>query len=797
MNTFAGQVETRLRLTASARQATGRTETGQARRAGPAAAIDTEGTMAFVLARCRALGCVLAFAVMPAMGWAQSPAPQPPLGPLTDVRGVVVAGETGKPVEGAAVVVEESGGATVTDKAGRFSVQAPATGVIHVTVSAGGFLPLRIELTSSPELPPLEVVLKDDLHYAEAVTVGPAPRDPFESYQPTSVLAGQELDIKTDGSLGALLRTEPGVSERSMGPGPSRPIIRGQDGDRVLVLQNSQRTGDISSQSGDHGVTINPAAATQVEVVRGPATLLYGANAIGGLVNVISNHIPTQPVTMTTGQAQVDLATNAGQAGVAGDLTVGNGRWALNAGASGRRSGEYGTPLGDVANSQVRAALGSVGVSHTSQDGYFGAGLQLDDSRYGVPVVHGGEIELTPRRQVYGTRGEFRNLPGFFSSARGSLAYHRYRHDEVEGGDVATQFENDLFDVDVRATHRPVGRMTGTVGVSGYHRRFEALGEEALSPRVDQNVVSAFTYQELAWAHLTLQFGGRYDRASYSPRGGLLPRSFDNGSFSVGSLIRPTDASTIAVSFARAARNPALEELYFFGQHSGNLAFEIGNERLESEVAYGLDVSYRVRLPRFSAEVTYFNNTINGYIFRNEISEEEFDRRFGHDAHDHENGHDHGGEVEEYPFVEFVGRDARLQGVEAHADVDLSSGLHLELGVDTVRGRQRDDLGPLPRIPPARVTGGLRYHWNALQVGTQLLTALEQDRVYGVETPTEGYTTLRLFGAYSLQAGRLLHTFSARIDNVTNELYRNHLSLLKDIVPEMGRNARVVWAVKF
>ncbi|WP_396625118.1 TonB-dependent receptor [Luteitalea sp.] len=717
------------------------------------------------------------------------------------LRGRVVAGETKTPLPGVTITVEERGTTAVTDDAGAFVIAAPGTGVVHVRASAPGFLPSRREVTMSASTEAIEIVLQDDLHYAEAVTVGPAPRDPFESYQPTSVLAGQELDIKAEGSLGALLRNEPGVAERSLGPGPSRPIIRGQDGDRVLIMQNSQRTGDLSSQSGDHGVTINPAAATQVEVVRGPATLLYGANAIGGLVNVIDSQIPTRPTSRMTGNTQVDLATNAGQASGAGDLTVGNGRWALNLGASARRAGEYETPEGPVDNSQSRGVFGSVGVARTTADSYLGAAVQLDDMRYGVPVVHGGEIELTPRRQVYNGRGEARNLDGVFSSVRGSVAYHRYRHDEIEGDAIGTQFSNDLLDLDLRATHAPVGRMTGTVGVSGYGRAFEAIGEEALSPRVEQRVFSAFSYQEVAWSHLTLQFGGRYDHTTYAPEGGLRARTFDNVSFSVGSLFRPSEQSTLAVSFARAARNPALEELYFFGEHAGNLSFEIGNEDLDSEVAYGLDVSYRVRLPRVSAEVTYFNNTVDNYIFRNEISEEEFEERYpdeGHgEDHDHDHGHEHEGEYEEYPYVEFIARDARLQGVEAHADVDLSGGFHLELGVDTVYGEQRASGDPLPRIPPVRFTGGLRYHRNALQLGAQVVSAAEQDRVYGVETPTDGFTTLRLFGAYSIQAGRVVHTISGRFDNVTDQLFRNHLSLVKDLVPEMGRNARITWSVKF
>ncbi|HTU99000.1 MAG TPA: TonB-dependent receptor [Luteitalea sp.] len=722
------------------------------------------------------------------------------------LRGRVLAGESRQPVVGATVFLEERNITVATDGTGAFVIPSPGSGEVHLRVSAEGFLPLRqeIQLTATPA--PLEVTLQDDLHYAEAVTVGPGPRDPFEAYQPTSVLSGQELDIKTEGSLGGLLRTQPGVSERSLGPGPSRPVIRGQDGDRVLVLQNSQRTGDLSSQSGDHGVTINPAAATQVEVVRGPATLLYGPNAIGGLVNVISNQIPMKPVTQTTGRTQVDLATNAGQASAAGDLTLGNGTWALNLGASARRSGDYDTPEGSVLNSGSKGMFGSIGAARTTQDSYLGVGVQLDDTEYGVPVIHGGEIKLTPERQVYGARGEFRNLPGLFSSARGSVALHRYRHDEIEGGEVGTQFSNDVLDLDLRATHKAIGRLTGTVGVSGYTRSFEAIGEEALSPRVDQDVVSAFSYQEVTWPHVTMQFGGRYDRASFSPAGGLRPRTFDNVSFSLGGMVRPTDQSTLAVSFARAARNPALEELYFFGVHAGNLSFEVGNDALESEIAYGLDVSWRVRLSRVSAEVTYFNNSIQNYIFRSPLDEDTFHDRFGdvahgHDDHDHDHDHAHEGEEgehgEEYPIVEFLGRDARLQGVEAHADIDAGAGWHLEGGIDTVRGTLRDSGDPLPRIPPVRFIGGVRYHWNALQLGTQLVHARSQERVYDIETPTDGYTTVRLFGAYSLQSGRLLHTVSARVDNIADELYRNHLSLVKDLVPEMGRSARVTWSVKF
>ncbi len=186
----------------------------------------------------------------------------------------------------------------------------------------------------------VDVALEPDLHYSEVVSVGVRPKDPFEAYQPTSVLSGQDLTVKTEASLGELLKTEPGVSQRSLGPAPSRPVIRGLDGDRVLILENGQRTDDLSSQSADHGVSVNPLAATRVEVVRGPATLLYGANAIGGLVNVVSEVIPTMPST-SRARRQFELGRRhaADDASIAADYGVGNGRWALHLGGTARRVG--------------------------------------------------------------------------------------------------------------------------------------------------------------------------------------------------------------------------------------------------------------------------------------------------------------------------------------------------------------------------------------------------------------------------------------------------------------------------
>lgn len=723
-------------------------------------------------------------AVVPAGAAAQSAAV---------LSGRVVHAATQAAVGGAAVVLEEVGRTTVSNPDGTFAIERVPVGTYHVLVAATGFVPYRAEVSVPAGGASMQVALTPELHYSEVVSVSPQPRDPFEAYQATTVLAGQDLAIKLEGTLGASLAGQPGLAQRSFGPGPSRPVIRGLDGDRVLILEDGQRTGDLSSQSGDHGVNVNPAAATRLEVVRGPATLLYGANAIGGLVNVITESVPVRPTTGVSGSAQFDAGTAAAEGGAAAEVLVGNGRVAFRAGGSGRRSGDVATPDGEIANTQSRSGFGDVGLSWTSERGYLGASYVYDDTRYGVPYIEDGQVELTPRRHALSLRGEVRDLPGFVSGLRGSLGYRRYRHEEVVGRDVGTRFANDSVEFDVLATHRDVGRLKGTFGGWGLRRAFSSSGEEVLAPPVDQTGLALFLYEELGWTHVTLQFGGRYDRTSFEPAGGLPDRAFDNVSASLGLLLRPSDRTTVAVSLARAVRNPALEELYYFGPHAGNFAFEIGNPDLGSERGLGLDVSFRWRLARFSGEVTYFRNAIDDFVFRQPIGEEEFHERFGRAG---VHGHEEEGQPE-FPIVEYVAADSVLQGLEAHADVDLTSELVAEVAFDAVRGERRAAGDPLPRMPPRRLTAGLRYKRNALQVGAEVVRVSRQDRIFPPETPTEGYALLKLFGAYSFVTGGTVSTVTLRLDNATNELYRNHLSLIKDFVPEMGRNVRIVYSLRF
>jgi iron complex outermembrane receptor protein len=708
------------------------------------------------------------------------------------MRGQVLHSLTGEPLVGAKVIVQEDRRQTMTGPEGRFRFDRVRPGTYHLSVEAQGFSARHQEVKVTGPDTIINLLVDPELHFEEVISVSAEPRDQFNTYQPTSVLTGQDLTRELGSTLSATVAREPGVAERSFGAAPARPVVRGLDGDRVLILEDGQRMGDLSSQSGDHGLTVNPAAASRIEVVRGPATLIYGANAVGGLVNVISDAVPSAALAGVKGGFTGELGTNGGQAQGAADLWWGNATWALHAGGGGQRNGDYSTPEGPVDNTQARSGFGSVGISRTGDRGYVGANYAYEDTRYGLPHVEEGQVELTPRRSIVNVRGEMRGLEGFFKSVRGSYAGRRYKHEEVVAGEIGTRFGNDTHEFEFLGNHRSYGRFGGSLGARALVRAFTVSGDEALSPPVDQTAAAAFLYEEITFHHATLQLGGRFDHASYTPKSGDLPaRDFSEFSGSVGLLIQPPafdHRSSVAVSVARTSRYPALEELYFYGPHPGNFAFEIGNPNLGAERALGVDLSFRWRSARFSAEATYFRNRIDDYIFRSPVEGEIAHHGEAGDGHPHE---------DEFPVIEYVAADSRLQGFELHGDVQVTRSVLADFGIDYVRGDLLGPEAPLPRIPPLRARASVRYQAGAFNAGGEVTGVAAQDRVFGDETPTDGYGLLKIFASYSWPTGTGVSTITARLDNATNALYRNHLSYVKDYVPERGRTFKLVYSVRF
>ncbi len=697
---------------------------------------------------------------------------------------VKVSSPEGEAVSGAIVTLVPSNRSGTSGDDGIVRFEDVPPGVYDAVARQADFTAARADVeVGEAGLVSAEIRLLKQLHFSETVSVSPRARDTFESYQPATVLGGEDLQQRLGNTLGATLANEPGVNVRSFGSGNARPVVRGLDNDRVLVLENGARTGDLSSQSADHGVILDPATATRIEVVRGPATLLYGSSAIGGVVNLISDEIASRPLRGVHGTFTGQGATADQDAGIAGNLSGGNGSVAFQVNGSAQRADEYHTPEGKVPNSQSRSESLGGSLALTGENGYLGASYQYVDTRYGVPFVEEGETTLHPRRHRVDVRGEMRSLDGLISGVKFLGGLRDYTHDEIEGsGEIATSFKNEVAEGNLYLNHRAIGPLTGTFGVRAEHRDYSAAGEEALAPPTTQNTFSGFLYEEVAFRHLSFQLGGRVDHTSFDPDGAavertdLQQRDFTSFSGSVGVLGYLRDDLTLALNLARAVRSPSLEELYNLGPHAGNLAFEIGDPTLAAETAYGADLSLRYRTSRFVGDGTIFVNSIDKYIFPFQTGEID--------------------EEEGLPIVSFTSADARFTGFEAHADAGLTRAVWLVLGCDGVRGELRDG-GALPRIPPRRLWAGLRLEHGPFHVEGEVKNVGEQNRVYGAETPTDGYTVVNVHASYQLTRHHAVHTVTVRADNVGDELYRNHLSYIKDQAAEPGRSFRLVYGVRF
>lgn len=717
------------------------------------------------------------------------------------IEGTVLSGDDGRPLPGITVTVQEANQSAVTDAAGVFKFDnltpgsytvktaAPSftTALRKVEVTDGGTSKVDIQLSLNP--------LAEDV----IVTASPYTQEALRTYQPTDSVSGVDLDEKLSGTLGETLQEEPGVNMRSFGPGNARPVIRGFDNDRVLVLEDGARTSDLSSQSGDHGSPIDPALLERIEVVRGPASLLYGSNAIGGVVNAITSELGhDEPFKGYNGHATFEYGTVNEMGSGYGHLDFGTGNFIVHAGGGYRNAQDYDTPEGKVPNSATRTGIFKVGGDYVNDRGHFGVNFTYDDLLYGLPFAAEFEpaeeasvesaspsnasrtlqeeefIDVSMKRHVIRFDGDINELSNPFPKLRAFVTYVDYHHEELEGSVVGTTFDNRVWEYRVLVDQRKVGRLSGTIGLSGYHRDYESVGAEALAPFTIGNNYSLFAYEELGWEDVTLQFGGRLEHTGYKPDNDL-DRDFTGFSGSVGILVDLNENSVFSANYGHAFRAPALEELYNNGPHIGNVSFEIGDPNLSDEVGNTIDFSLRHDGERIKGDVNFFYAKINDFIFPFQT-----------------------GEIEDgLPVAIIVQDNARYYGWEAGINFGITNWLWAKAAGDYVNAELTDTGNPVPRIPPLRGRFGFDILYKGFTVSPEVWVVAEQDRVFGAETPTPGYTLLNIRGSYIIESQGLRHTITAGLNNATNELYRNHLSLIKQLAPEPGRGFKLSYSLNF
>ena len=687
----------------------------------------------------------------------------------------------GTPVTDAVVTLIDTRRIVRTGADGSFRIENVPPGHYHVLAESqrSGSAVGEAEITAGSTRT-VEIVLDPAVHAEEiVVTAGPDSRSASEVYQPVTVMDDDDIAANLQATIGETLNEQPGVSSTYFGPGSSRPIIRGFGSDRIRILSEGLGTSDASNVSPDHAVTVDPASAQQIEVVRGPATLLYGSNAVGGVVNVIDeripNHVPTQAVS-----GHVDLRAGTGSDDRNGSFALngGSGRFAWHTDFSKRDTGDTEIPgaVGILENSSLDSQAGTAGASFIGERGFFGVAFNRFETNYGIPGEEQVRIDMKQNR--FDAKGELTNL-GVFRHVRLRLGSNDYEHVELEGSEIGTRFTNNGFEGRLEATHQPLGRLRGSIGLQMTENDFAAIGEEAFVPATTTKSRAAFVFEEIPGQRIDFQFGARYENQDVSvDDAGLPDLSFDGLSASVGTIYRPRDGYIIAASLARATRLPTSPELYANGPHIATAQFEIGSVDLEEETSLGLDLSIRKTTGRLRGQLNLFNNTFDGFIYDAPTAEEQEGLR----------------------VFRYTQADATFRGfeLEGHTEVWHAGESHLELeaGLDYVQARL-DDGGNLPRIPPLRTSLGLRFESGPYSALAEVRRFSEQDDVAELEEATDAYTLVNAMVSYRFFTSNVVHDVMLRGSNLTDELARQHTSPLKEVAPLPGRDFTLSYRVTF
>jgi iron complex outermembrane receptor protein len=666
------------------------------------------------------------------------------------------------------------------------------------------------------------------------VTASPYARQQAELAQPTSILAGRELLLNQSNSLGELLSGQPGVSSTYFGPGASRPVIRGLGGDRIRMLTDGAGTLDASVISPDHAVSLDPLLIERVEVLRGPSTLLYGGNAIGGVVNVIDHRIhTTRPAEPFNARLEARFASGSDEESGGAVLEGGTGPWAWHVDAYRRNAGnvsipgfaktaalraeeaaeaaEHGEPVpsaaeGYLPNTAHSAEGGAIGFSLIGTPGYIGFAVSEHASLYGVPEgahAHSeaeGEAEETSsavridlKQRRFDVRGALITPVGLIRESRFRFGSARYRHTELEGDEVGTVFRTEGFDGRLELLHQPVGAANGLAGWQGGANTFEAVGEEAFLPPSRTHTNALFVLEEIVRNPVTWQLGARIERQSIELRDlSGIEREDDVFSASSGVVWTLNDTWTLGASLAHAERAPNVQELFADGPHVGTNAYELGDPSLRREKSLALDLTLRKRLGFVTGAFTVFANRFDGYIFEQAtgLVAVEHDGAIEFLPRDDEEAA-HGG-LEVFQFVQ---QDADFHGAELetifHLHHTAQEQLDLVISADVVRAENTHTDAHLPRIPPSRLKTGIAWARGAWSLGGEVQWVARQKRLAENETPTDGYALASVYASYRMVIDRAVIDLFVRGSNLNDAEARMHTSFLKDVAPLPGRSVTI------
>lgn len=670
------------------------------------------------------------------------------------------------------------------------------------------------------------------------IVTAPFRRQEEDILQGTSVVTGEDLQRELRPTLGETLARQPGVSATSFGPNASRPILRGFQGERIRVLTGGIGSIDVSNTSVDHPVVIDPLLAERVEVLRGPSALLFGSSAIGGVVNVIDKRIPRaipENGFSVDGIATYGSASNERSVAGAADAAIGS-QFVVHADGSYTKTDDLRIPgyvlspearkqalataalpqpapgpdeepidfaanaalrdrLPDTASETWTAGFGGALITDT---GNLGVSYSHYDSLFGVPVRYAtklGEEQEAPRLDVaqdrVDLRGEVETGGGFLYKIRVRAGYADYRHFELEDtGEVGTAFYNKGIESRLELVQADRDGWQGASGVQYFNRDFNVEGEEAFLPKNVTSQLGVFTLQQFDFGPVRAEAGLRYEHSSLDakPEAGDLrffsgKRDFDAISGSLGGSIEAAPGVRVGLNLSRTERAPTAEELFANGAHAGTQAYELGNPDFAPEKSWGIEGTLHAKGDGYHFDASAYYNWFSNYIYESQVDQAVCEAAAAPS----------GREVD-FPCFQVKQADARYYGFEADASARVAQlgdyALNVDLLGDYVHANIVDD-GPIPRIPPARVLGGIEAQSDRLTGRLEAEHVFEQDRVAKFETPTADYTMVNASLAFSPWGSGNSTTIMLSANNIFNVEARRHTSFLKDFAPLAGRDIRV------
>jgi iron complex outermembrane recepter protein len=728
------------------------------------------------------------------------------------IQGTVTA--AGSPVVGATVRLLELDRAERTGSHGEFRFARVAHGTYRVYVGVTGYVAVTdtVRLTDATasltvNLSPSAIPLKEIV-----VSASPTAKPADEEYAPVESKDQVDLDNTAGATFAEKINDLPGVNARWNGSAAARPILRGLGDQEVLVLENGLRMGDIATFDPAHATPIDALSITQVDVVRGPATLLYGSSTIGGVVNVITNLVPTPSDHPLSGTGAFEgNSVSSEYAGYTNTVFTSGGS-AFHVSAGGLHATDIGIPAGiypdpvsgmpfalhSIPASDSRTAEEGTGYSYTSDFGMIGIGGRHFDTDYGIPGLppNANWINVPPttsrihqQRNTGELRGLFNTGSSVFDQIKLDASYNDYLHSEFPtlqdssgvSAPQANHFHKIEFNGILQLQQHPIGNLTGTIGLFTDIQDLTIEGQQPLGPNSRTTDAAAYAFEEYALSSATrLQAGVRYDWNKIQTR--PYPQSQDTTfetidvaqvsnavTASVGAIQQLGSGLSASLSVDRSFRAPTVQELFANGLDASSNTYSIGDASLTPEVGYGIDAAFKGSYSNAVFALTPFVNIINHYIY----------------------GYLTGDTIQGFPVRQFTSSDARLWGFELAGTVSPVQNIALHASSDYVNATNTQLDIPLPFIPPLRGLLRATYQDETYMGMIEWRGAAAQTRLGQGDTPTSGYGIYNTGVGIRVLQGGVVHNISLHLDNVLNRRYYDAVSVIKTWVGQPGRGLRL------